>query len=601
MSSCRICIVLVSLSVIAAGWASQASASEFSFRASVDKTRLELEETLLLTVSVSGTGITNVGEPELPPMADFDVLGRSSSQSSQFSITNGKISSRKTIDYSYTLKPRKTGELTIGSAKVSFKGKDYRTEPVKVRVTEASVSQKQPDAQPPSSLPERELFLDSRIDKTSVFVGEQISIDYSLYVAIGLSNVRLGNIPSYAGFWSEEVFSAKRLDFKTRVVKGRRFDVAPIRSVALFPTSAGEFDVEPMTIVCDVPTRSRDPFRDFWGATRTVTVKSSPITIEVKDLPRSGRVDSFSGAVGTFEFGMDVSAETVSVGEPIEITTKVSGAGNIRTLEVPELPEIEGFKTYEPEVSIDVSKSGGKISGAKTHTYMVVPNSQGGYVIPSLRFTFFSPEDKRYHVISTDEVALHVEPGGAGETFVDAGRGPIQILGRDILYIKPDLRRLRGVSVHLYQRVPFLFLQVIPAIALLFTVIYERHRRRIEADTAYARSRRARGLASARLKGARSLLRAGELSQVVPEVARAVTKYVGDRINVNPAGLTLDRMLHELRSRGVPEEVLGDFKDCMNRCDLLRFASRELDGDSAEDLIDTAESTIGAFEERPFR
>jgi hypothetical protein len=578
-----------------------ARGEDFSFTASVDRVRLGVDEELELTVSVSGTGIRNVGEPEIPNLSDFEVLGRSTSQSSQFSIVNGRMTSRKTIDYLYVLRPAKTGALVIPSARVQFKGRNYMTEPIRVEVTKGSVpGQRVPD-QPAVNLSEGEVLLDGRVDKTAAYVGEQVTIDYSLFTSAGLSNVRLGNIPSYSGFWSEEIFSARRLDFKSRVFKGKRYEVAPIKSVALFPTTTGEFEIEPMSITCEVVTRGRDPFRDFWSRTRAITVKNSPISIKVKALPDDGRPIDFSGAVGSFKFDLEASTESISVGEPLEIVVKVTGEGNIRTLEVPEFPDMPEFKTYEPEVRIDVSKSEGRISGSKSYKYMAVPGSQGKYVIPAQRFSFFDPRGEKYHILTTNELSILVTPGVERELMGGTARGPVQVLGRDILYIKPNLGRLNPGGAYLHQNRLFLLAQVFPAALLLFTLLLERRRRRIGADAAYVRARRARHAARARLRDTEPHLDSHGPIRVASEVASILTSYVGDRMNMNTAGLTLEKILDALRSRGVAEPVLEGLEACMERCDFLRFAVSETDGEVARDIVELARQTIDALEGQDLR
>lgn len=582
-------------------WSESLLAEEFSFTASVDRTAVELDEELRLTVSVSGTGIRGVGEPKLPSLEDFDVLGRSSSQSSQFSIVNGRMSSKRTIDYVYTLRPRRTGTLRIGSAEVTFKGASYRTDPIEIVVGGPSPRQQLPPEKP-ASTPNKKIFLDARADKTTAYVGEQITVSYSLYVAVNLSNVRLGNLPSYSGFWSEEVFSAKRLDFKTRVIGGTRYDVAPIKRVALFATTSGAFEIDPMSIVCDVPVRTGDYFRDFWGATRTVTVKSSPIQIKVIPLPGEGRHPEFAGAVGSFSFSVEASSQVGRVGEPVEITVTVSGRGNVRTLEVPRLPDLQEFKVYEPEVSLDVSRSGNHISGTKTLKYMVVPNSQGKHIVPGLKFSFFDPEDEKYHLVTTEEIVLDIRAGGVADVSGPGGvRGPVEILGTDILYIKPDLRSIRIGADPLYRNFAFQALQTLPVLALLLVFLYQKHRQRMEGDLAYARSRRARSLASARLRSANALLRKGEFASVPSEIAKAVTEYVGDRMNLPTPGLTLDVIVNELRSKGVSEEVLRMFKMCMDRCDLARFAASGVDEPSATEMLELAGRLIERLEKARLR
>lgn len=590
------------LLLLLSSWFTHTWADELSFTASVDRTTMQLDEELRLSISISGTGIRGVGNPELPPLKDFEVLGRSSSQSSQFTLVNGRMSSTKTIDNVYTLRPKRTGKLRIGSAQVSFKGSKYETEPIEIEVVNGSVPQRQVQPGPLTSVPGGDIFLNATAGKATVYVGEQTTVDYSLYTAVSLGNVRLGSLPSYSGFWSEELFSAKRLNFRAKVVGGKRYDVAPIKRVALFPAISGEFHLDPMSIICEVPARTGDIFQNFWGTTRTIDVKSTPIHIKVIPLPAKGKPSDFSGGVGFFRFSVESSSGATRVGEPTDITVSVSGTGNIRTLQVPRLPALEGFKVYEPEVSLDISKSGNRISGTKTSKYMVVPNRQGKRVIPALRFSFFNPEDEKYHHITTDEIELDVRPGEVADVAGVGGlRGPVQILGKDIRYIKPDLQELKRGRGPLYQNRVFQAIQILPAIALLLVFWNQRHRQRIEADVAYARLRRARGLASTTLKRANALLSKGELAPVPSAIARAITDYAGDRMNLSTSGLTMDEILSRLQNSGAEEEVLRIFKTCVHRCDLARFAGSGFDEASAREILQMAVQVIEELEKTKLR
>jgi hypothetical protein len=602
----RNCVLLTApaLLVLVCG-AAGVRAQEFSFNASVDKATLGLYDQLTLTISASGSGITSVGEPKLPPLDDFQVLGRSSSQSSQLTIVNGKVSSVKTVDYVYVLQPRKTGKLTIGSAQVSFKGKTYQTEPIAVEVAFGSAQGKPSPSTPSAPTPAvsgRNVFLNAHADRTTVYVGQQLVIDYWLYTSVELANVRLGDVPSYSGFWSEELFAAKRLDFTQKVIDGKRYSAAPIKKVALFPTTSGDFAIEPMSIICDVPVRTGDMFRDMWGASQTAAEKSTPISVKVLPLPAEGRPEGWSGAVGSFKLSVDCSPQSVKVGEPVYVTLKISGRGNLRTLEAPKLPEIGDFKVYEPEVNFDLSTSGDYISGTKTCKYMLVPNSEGKHVIPALAFSFFDPSDKKYHRLTTDEIVLNAQPGELAQGAGGPGtRGPVQILGRDIRYIKPDLQAVRIGRGYLYQNHGFQALQILPAIALLLAFVYQKQRQRIETDIAYARARRAKALASSRLKEAYALLSKGELPLVPSAIARAIAEYAGDRMNVSAAGLTLDRILDGLQGKGVSEEVLCRFKACIEQCDLARFAARPVDEAAIREMLRLAGETIERMEKIRFK
>ena len=128
-------------------------ADDLSLTATVDRTRVGLEDQLTLTISASGSGFESLPEPELPALDNFDVLGTHQSSSSQFSIVNGKVSSSKTIDFMYYLSPRQAGTWKIGSAKLKYRGKTYTTEPIQVEVVTGTVQQRSQQTHRPRSLP----------------------------------------------------------------------------------------------------------------------------------------------------------------------------------------------------------------------------------------------------------------------------------------------------------------------------------------------------------------------------------------------------------------------------------------------------------------
>jgi hypothetical protein len=291
-----------------------------------------------------------------------------------------------------------------------------------------------------------------------------------------------------------------------------------------------------------------------------------------------------------------VPSRVINAGEPAEVTVEVSGEGNIRTVEVPKFPEIPGIKVYEPEVSLNFSNSGNRISGVKTYKYMIVPDTEGKYIIPPLKFSFFDPKEEEYRTITTEEIALDVKGVAGSDLALSTARAPVKVLGRDILYIKPDLGRMRVGGGRLYANSAFLVIQIFPAIVLFAAFVYQRHRQRLEGDAAYARSRRARAAASARLKGARALMARRAFSSVPSEVSKALVEYVGDKTNLRTAGQTLDAILAELEERGASRDALETLKRCIERCDYLRFAAREVDESSSLEVIELAGRFIDSLE-----
>jgi len=133
-------IILLTIAILAITIAASADEAKLTFLSSVDRTRVGLDDYLTLTVSVSGSDIGGISEPDLPALERFEIAGTNSSSSSQYSLINGKMTSSKTIDYIYTLRPRELGATAIDAATLKFKGQTYRTEPIGIEVIAGSVS-----------------------------------------------------------------------------------------------------------------------------------------------------------------------------------------------------------------------------------------------------------------------------------------------------------------------------------------------------------------------------------------------------------------------------------------------------------------------------
>jgi hypothetical protein len=557
---------------------------ELTFTASVDRTRVGLDDSLTFTVSVSGKDMGGISEPQLPSLEQFEIVGTNSSSSSQFSIVNGKMTSSKTIDYIYSLRPLDVGKTTIGAATLKFKGKTYQTEPIDIQVVAGSVSGKNqkgpsPGMQEPQapSVPEDlmgpDLFLRAEIDHKKVFQNQQVTVTYALYNRTSLANIQYGQQPTFTGFWTEEMYTADRLNFQQKVIGGKRYQVAVLKKLALFPTTSGDIEIEPMELICDLQVRSRDIF-DFWGRTKRVRIASEPATIVVQPLPQIGKPPSFTGAVGQFSLKASVDQSQVKAGEPLKLTVEIRGQGNLKTLPPPGLPALDNFKSFEPEVQEDISPAGNKIGGAKTYQYVLIPKEQGQYRIESLQLPYFDPARKTYHIANTQPIAIEVLPGEKSEfpLVVGLGREEIKVVGQDIRYIKPSSVVLKNQGEDLFRNRFFWVLQIVPLMAVCFAMVARRRRDRISRDAGYARYRRAHRQARQGLGAAQKLMRPEVSAQFYGAVAKVLSDYLGDKLNLSACGITTPQLRDELEKHQVEEPLLQEVLDFAQTCDYSRFA-----------------------------
>ena len=77
----------------------------------------------------------NVREPLVPAIENFNVLaGPYRSEQSSTQIINGEVTSTQAVTFTYTLLAEKEGAFTIPGATIKVDGKEYTSNPVKVKV-----------------------------------------------------------------------------------------------------------------------------------------------------------------------------------------------------------------------------------------------------------------------------------------------------------------------------------------------------------------------------------------------------------------------------------------------------------------------------------
>src|SRR5699024_7855053 len=124
-----------------------------------------------------------------------------------------------------------------------------------------------------------------------------------------------------------------------------------------------------------------------------------------------GKPANFTGAVGQYQLAIEPSKHSLEAGASLDVKVTLSGDGNLKLLELPELSVSNAFEVYAPDHTVNTSTNLSGMHGAVTDTYTLVPNSQGTYAIKPLRFSYFDPEAESYKTIQSDEVKIEVEGG----------------------------------------------------------------------------------------------------------------------------------------------------------------------------------------------
>lgn len=546
--------------------------AELNFSATVDRTTVGIGETFTLNVTVSGENIGNVPTPELPDMNSFNILGRSSSQSTNISFINGKMSQQITINFIYTVSPKKIGKFTIGACKINYQGKTYETQPIEIEVikgtTQAppSPAPSQPGTMPPEPGGDN-IFILAVPDRTEVLCGEQINISFYLYTRYSLGDLNLEKLPSFSGFWAEPTDDIKQLRFQTKVYNGKSYNVALIKTYAVFPITSGKLKIDPMILNIEVIQPPRD-FFDFFGTSRIVKIESKPISINVLPLPQENKPEEFCGGVGKFNISAALDRDSAVGGAPVNLIVKISGSGNIRLIEKPKISSIPNLRVLEPEVKDNIQRSGNLIKGTKEFRYPVIAQVDGAHILPEIKVAYFDPQKKVYETITTQRLKFVAMGTTTASTTTESGG--LKILGTDIQYIKPEARKFRTQSwsvpgwINIFYILSFLMI----GLALL----YQRYQARLLIDRAYARRIRAGHLFQKRIKQIEKLLKAQDKKNFYTSLGTAMMNYIGDRYNLPVGTLTKEQLKQELINKGLARELLEELLKIVECCENAGYA-----------------------------
>ncbi len=566
-----------------------------TFRATVNTTRVSTEEYVIIQFSFSGSDVNGLTDLKLPNFEGFQVLSGPNTSTSM-SYVNGQTTASRA--YSYYIQASQPGKFTIGSASINYKGKTLRTDPVTITVEAGTRKSAEPSAEGDLNAQIKEnLFINANANKTSVYVGEQVNVDYKLYTRLNFSYPSNIKLPSYQGFWAEEIEDGGNVTLQDGVYQGKMFKIGTLKRAALFPTETGKLKVTPfaLTLPVIIEKQQKGGFfsNPFFRQTETVNYDavSNTLVIDVKPLPE-GAGAYFTGAVGNFTMTASFDKQKVKRNESVTLTVTLRGEGNIKLLTLPELELPQSFERYEPQVEETIS-SYSPVAGTKVFKFLFVPRQSGSFEVEPIRFTFFNLAAKKYETLTGSSFTLNVENASAivNDDAVNQG------LGNDIRPIAKTSSSFthRGDTV---LASPLLYASfIIPLLAFIGLVGYVKRNNQLNADPIAAKMRKARKLAEGKLKLVKPLINGADKEKFYTGLSEAVSGYISDRFNVARAEFSVERTIQILTDKEVSEESLVSFKQLLSDCDMLRFAPVDLNNYQPIALYERAVSSIMGLEE----
>jgi hypothetical protein len=532
-----------------------------------------------------------------PDLSSFNVLS-GPNKSSSISIVNNSYT--QSLSFTFFLQPKAEGNFKIGPASIEVQGKRINSNIINLTVVKGSPQQgtnqnnNQGNNQG-SGITDKNLFVRAIVNKSSVYEGEALTVTFKIYTNIDVNSYTVSKAPAFNGFWNQDIEIPNPPPTSVEVIDGVRYTTAVIKKAVLFPQQSGVLTIDPMELECIARIRVRnqrmadpfgmfnDPFfSDAFGGVQQVkcNAKSIPVKVNVKELPGTAPT-TFSGAVGSLTFDVNLDKLVTKENEPVNLKFKISGNGNLKLATAPDVSFPEDLETYDPKIGENYKASDAGVNGSKTIEYLIIPRHEGDYEIPPVTFTYFDLGKQQYVSKTAGPFKIKVGKGnGSSSASSSSAKSDVQLLGRDIRYLKTDKQLFPADGGRFFGSWMFYLLSLLPIIAAAAGMYYKRQLAFNSANTTLLRSKKATSYAQKRLAGAGKLIAENKHAMAFEEISKALWGYASDKLTIPVSELSKETITEQLRSKNINDDAIGRFTNCIATCEMAQYGGLDVTSQS---------------------
>lgn len=646
------------LCVIVLGFSGYLQAQHAVFSAAASAPKIGLKDQLQVDYTIRN--LENLRSIAEPNFQDFQVVGGPfQRQSSNISITNGKMVRSISVTFSYVLQPKKTGNLSVPPAIVrDADGQSYESNGLEIHVVEGSLARQAAPVDPfddpfaamlhrrnqamqqrreqtqrqrqeePLDMEDvyKNIFIKVTVDKNKAYVGEQITTSYKLYTRIPM-NVGISKLPSLNGFWTQD-FEKPTGNIKPEeeIIDGKRYQVFLLKKSALFPQQTGTLVLDPAqaegTARVVRKVRQNDPFGGMFD--------DDPFFRHFGSLMMNDPFfnDDFFGGMAYQDIPIKLKSSPVKIevlplpenGKPEEFTGavgsfQVSAATDKATLTTDDALiytlKIQGsgnFKLIDPPVL----KLPNGLSTYDPHVLDTITGRTTKITGSKLITYTISPNVPGDYEIPAIPFSYYDPQAGA---YTTVSTNPISIHvdhGKNIASSsiggngRADLHPLVTRPIEKFvpaARKPVFFtagywsFYVVPFLALIGLFVWRRREEEQVKDIVRFRNRRANKVALKRLSQAKKLMQQGDRQLFYEEVSKAIWLYLSDKLNIPLASLSRETADAALADKGLPEDIMKQFHETIQTCETALYAPVQ-HASQMETIFRNTVDTISHMEEK---
>lgn len=612
----RLLLLLCLFMIAFVATARPARAADAELHAAVDRSTVEVGDTVTYTLQVTVSGDAAISDAKPGPTPGFSRESVSQAPMHMRSIVNGTISETTTLVTSWTLRATKTGTFTLGPPWASINARPHAASGVRVTVVPRGHgappprptpvdpfggspfdpwkglldfgdeprerTPQQATADPKLSLDVERApvaFLHATIDKTHAVVGEQVTLTVYLYEDPYARQGQPSDVhePTATNFVKRSLLEdeTRAVGVGTANVGGRLWSVKLVRKNALFPLKAGRLEIEPMSLTLP---RARVGLRE-----------SERLSVDVSEPPIAGRPPGYAvGDVGELSLSSTVSPRTITQDGALGVTIELRGTGNLPA-QLP-LPTVPGVEWLEPQVTEKLGAQGGdRFGGTKTFAYVVRVHKAGAVDLGEVRLPYYDPNRHAYAVARASLGIVDVAPGGAGH---DAGAEQAEAILAGLPAPRRALESPKPPATLADRPLAWAFLFGSPLACVLAVGAHGLVRRARDRRAAAAPSRDE--IAKKRRAEADRACKGDDGKAALGAVARAIEASVLDATGVNARGVAGDALARELEDAGVGKDDARAIVEVLRACEDARFSPEDVPASVARDAWDRAKKALAA-------
>lgn len=189
-------------------------------------------------------------------------------------------------------------------------------------------------------------------------------------------------------------------------IDGRAYEVHVFQR-AFFALSPGLYEVPPSKLTYSLPQSA-----SFFSREDSHSLRSEALSLVVLPVPSAGRPADWAGAVGEWRARLRIDSSAGQVGNPLVVTLRIEGRGNVTLLPRPKLA-VDWGTVVPADERVEFDSTPATLRGAKEFDWLVTPRVAGRRLVRAQRFSYFDPLARRFEVTSTSAVAVSIADGDA--------------------------------------------------------------------------------------------------------------------------------------------------------------------------------------------